>query len=137
MGGALRTLLGVRGGGSRRNPLGPAGERAAARWLRRRGYKVLEKNAEVGVGEADLVCLAPDRRTIVVVEVKTRKSASGGRTPEAAVGVRKKAKLALVTKTLARRRGWEDRPLRIDVIAVEWPERGRPAIRHYESAVGA
>ena len=47
--------------------LGRRGERAAARLLRSQGYRVLARNARVPMGEADLVCLAPDGKTVVVV----------------------------------------------------------------------
>ena len=49
--------------------LGQRGEAAAARFLRRRGYKVLARGDRFGPGELDLVML--DGETIVFVEVKT------------------------------------------------------------------
>ena len=119
--------------------LGRAGERLAARWLKKRRYRVLQRNCHVGVGEADLVCLAPDRRTIVTVEVKTRRVRTGGGgdgfAPEVAVGRAKERKLRQVAGVVARRHGWTDRPLRIDVVAIEWPPRGRPRVRHHPDAV--
>ena len=120
--------------------LGRAGERAAARLLRRAGYRLLGRNVRVRIGEADLVCLAPDRRTIVVVEVKTRRAAPDAPgaiwlPPEANVHRRKRAKLIAVVRYLARANGWTARPLRIDVVGVEWPQRGRPVLRHHVGAV--
>jgi putative endonuclease len=120
--------------------LGRAGERAAARLLRRAGYCILGRNVRVRIGEADIVCLAPDRRTIVLVEVKTRRApeATSGATwlpPEASVHRRKQAKLISVLRYLARANGWTSRPLRIDVIGVEWPARGKPVLRHHVGAV--
>ncbi len=150
---ARRALEGVRramgfGAVSRRDPLGPKGERMAARRLRKSGYRVLARNVMTAAGEADLVCLAPDKRTIVVVEVKARRvggaasaagvSGGGGGLaipPEAAVGHRKQRRLLSVAQLVARSHGWTDRPLRIDVVAIEAPERGRPTIRHHENAV--
>ena len=52
--------------------VGARGERVAAKWLKKQRYKVIGRNVHVGVGEADIVCVAPDRRTIVIVEVKAR-----------------------------------------------------------------
>jgi putative endonuclease len=122
--------------------LGRAGERAAARLLRRMGYTVLGRNVRLRIGEADLVCLAPDRRTLVVVEVKTRRRGAElsmrGEIipPEASVHLHKKKKLVAVTRTLARANGWEGRQIRIDVVAVEWPDSGgAPTLRHHENAV--
>ena len=61
--------------------LGQRGEAAAARYLRRRGYKVLARGGRIGPGELDLVML--DRETIVFVEVKTRQSHDAGHPAEA------------------------------------------------------
>ncbi len=128
---------------SARDPLGPQGERAAARLLRQSGYRILARNVRVQGGEADLVCLAPDRRTIVIVEVKARRrgvstsALSESTPPEASVHAKKRANLARIARTLARINGWTNRPLRIDVIAVEWPaeKRARPTLRHWIAAV--
>ena len=67
----------------------------------------------IETGEADLVCLAPDRRTIVVVEVKTRVVVQGRDAPmyapEVNVDHRKRLKLAQVTRSLVRRRAGDAR----------------------------
>lgn len=133
---ALRT---TRPGRVARDPLGPKGERAAARFLKRRGYRVIGRNVRVRAGEADLVCLDPPRTRVVIVEVKTRRRAEGqhptsaATPPEASVGERKRRKLRSITRSLATLNRWPR--TRIDVVAVEWPSRGRPTIRHIENAV--
>lgn len=122
--------------------LGRRGERLAARTFTKAGYRILGRNVRLRVGEADLVCLAPDRTTIVIVEVKTRGRGEGlsamGQTmpPEASVHAAKRRKLLAVSKALARANGWESRCIRIDVVAIEWPRDGsRPVIRHHPGAV--
>jgi putative endonuclease len=50
------------------------GERAAARFLRRRGLRILSRNVRCGQGEIDLVAL--DGETLVFVEVKSRSEGS-------------------------------------------------------------
>jgi len=119
--------------------LGRAGERVAARTLRKAGYRVLRRNVRSAMGEVDLVCLAPDRRTIVFVEVKTRRVAeTGGREgfpPEVAIDPRKRRKLIALSQSLAWWWGFADRPLRIDAVAVHWPSRGKPHVRHLPNAV--
>ena len=122
--------------------LGRAGEREAARMLRRSGYRILGRNIRLRVGEADLVCLAPDRRTVVVVEVKSRLRKQGASAqsraiaPEAAIHQHKRRKLLAVTRSLIRLKGWTDRPVRIDVVAVEWSSPGAaPVLRHHVNAV--
>lgn len=120
-----------------RSPIGRRGERIAAKWLRKHKYRIIGRNVSVGVGEADIVCLAPDRRTLVIVEVKSRRLGDRMQPmPEASVGAQKQRKLRLVAQAVARSSGMEDRPLRIDVIGVDLPPRGKAVVRHHESAVG-
>ena len=61
--------------------LGQRGEKAAARYLRRQGYRVLARNIRSKLGELDLVVL--DGQTIVFVEVKTRANHEAGLPVEA------------------------------------------------------
>ena len=61
---------------------GTAGEKMAARFLRRRGYKILYRNFRGRTGgEIDIVCR--DQDTLVFVEVKTRSREDFGRPFEA------------------------------------------------------
>jgi len=119
------------------SPLGYKGEQAAARFLRRAGHRIIARNVRLASGEVDLVALAPDRRTIVIVEVKARRALASTRIPpEASVTSRKEAKLLSLTEQLVARNGWTDRPIRIDVVAVTWEEgRRRPRIEHFIDAV--
>ncbi|MBL8746722.1 MAG: YraN family protein [Phycisphaerae bacterium] len=118
--------------------LGAAGERVAARFLRRAGYRLVARNVAVRGGEVDLICVAPDRWTIVFVEVKTRLShESTGRpthAPEVNLDARKRAAMVRAARALARARRWTDRPLRIDVVAVEWSRAGEHVVRHHVGA---
>lgn len=124
---------------SQRDPIGARGEAVAARFLRQRKFRVLARNVRLRFGEADLLCLAPDRRTIVVVEVKTRRVAAEHDRPylppEASITQEKRRKLTTVALHLARANRWRSRPMRIDVVAVEWPLVGEPVIRHHEGAM--
>jgi putative endonuclease len=138
----------------RRDDLGSRGERAAAAMLRAKGYRILGANLKAGSGsgggygwgEVDLLAEDPDGRTIVIVEVKTRrraKNASGKSAriaPEASVTRAKQRKLVRLMDALCRANGWEERPKRIDVVAVEvFGEAGggtRETVTHYEHAVG-
>ena len=61
--------------------LGRKGEEAAARYLVRRGYDIVERNWTCIAGEADIIAFDGD--TIVFVEVKTRTSAANGLPGEA------------------------------------------------------
>jgi putative endonuclease len=64
-----------------RQILGARGEKAAARYLRRRGYKILLKNFRSGKAEVDIVARQKD--WLVFVEVKTRESEQFGAPSEA------------------------------------------------------
>ncbi len=132
----LRGLMNRRGIDARMD-LGGAGERLAAGRLRKKGYRVLARNLRIAGGELDLVTLAPDRTTIVFVEVKTRRVVDGRASPppEASITAKKRANLLALAQRVSSRHGWSDRPLRIDVVAIDWPARGKPAVRHYENAV--
>lgn len=140
LGARLASLLGrfastgVRAGDHHRT--GDLGERLAARFLKSTGYRVLARNARTSAGEADLVALAPDRRTIVLIEVKTRTGNTGDAPPpEASIGPDKRRRLLAIARALRAANGWQDRPFRIDAVAVSIPARGEPAIRHFENAV--
>jgi putative endonuclease len=115
--------------------LGQRGEAIAARFLRRRGYKVLARGDRAGPGEIDLVML--DRKTIVFVEVKTRQSHDAGH-PADAVDDKKQRRLTRLAVAFLRRHRLLDCPARFDVVAVTWPNGKRsPQIEHFQNAFDA
>ena len=69
--------------------LGSKGERLTIKYLKKQGYKILEKNYRTNFGEADII--AKKDNDIVFVEVKTRTSLRFG-TPGEAVGYDKQRK---------------------------------------------
>ena len=75
--------------------LGERGERFAARYLCRHGYKILVRRFKSRAGEIDLVCRHKD--WLVFVEVKTRKSDNYGAPSEAVTREKRKhmSKVAL------------------------------------------
>lgn len=112
--------------------LGRRGERLAAKHLRRSGYRLLESNRAVGDDEADLIMLDPDGRTVVIVEVKTRRSDDVS--PELAVNRTKRFRMVRLAANLMKSRAYRDRPVRFDAVAIVWPQRGEPTLRHYAGA---
>jgi putative endonuclease len=98
--------------------LGQRGEVAAARYLRRHGYKILARSDHFGPGELDLVAL--DRKTIVFVEVKTRQSQQAGH-PSDAVDEIKQRRLTRLAVSFLKRHQLLECPARFDVIAITWP----------------
>ena len=116
-------------------PLGRRGEAAAARYLRRHGYRILARGDRLWPGELDLVAL--DRKTIVFIEVKTRQSQQSGH-PSEAVDAGKQRRLTRLAVTFLKRHGLLEYPARFDVVAVTWPEgRRRPTIEHIQNAFEA
>ncbi len=121
---------------------GLRGEAAAARHLKAKGFRILGRSLRLRSGEVDILAQDPDGRTIVVVEVKTRVRREGqaersARTaPEASITAHKRRKLTALARALARSNGWEQRAMRIDVVAVEWERSaGEPLVRHWPGAV--
>ena len=58
------------------NPIASLGEDKATEYLRKKGYKIIERNFRKGYGEIDVIAI--DKDTLVFVEVKTRTSSSFG-----------------------------------------------------------
>jgi putative endonuclease len=113
--------------------LGERGENLAAKFLRNKGYKILERNFKVAVGEIDIV--AREGKVLVFVEVKTR--AYDDPTPEEQVNQTKMHQITKAAKVYLTRFGQSPPPARIDVIAVVWPQGHEPIIRHHEHAFEA
>ncbi|MEK6260700.1 MAG: YraN family protein [Planctomycetota bacterium] len=112
--------------------LGNRGEAAAAQFLERLGYRILERQMRGRFGELDLVALDGD--AIVFIEVKTRSTTSAGH-PTEAITTAKQRKITQSALAYLKRRNWLERRARFDVISVLWPDsNSEPAIRHYVNA---
>jgi putative endonuclease len=109
-----------------RRAVGKNGEDLAAEHLRRKGYKILERNWRNGAGELDIV--ARHRDELVFVEVRTIDRALFG-LPEESVGPAKQRKLARLATAYVQHTKHEGE-WRIDVVAID-----RDGIRHIENAV--
>jgi putative endonuclease len=133
---ALSTLVArVRAAWRRHGSLGRRGERAAARYLRRLGYKIVGRSERGPMGELDLA--AVDGRTVVFVEVKTRRSHDAGH-PAEAVGPEKQARLTRLALAYLKRHELLDCSARFDVLAITWPQNARkPKIEHIKNAFEA
>jgi putative endonuclease len=113
-------------------PLGARGEAEAARFLKRLGYIIVGRGERDRIGELDLV--AVDNRTVVFVEVKTRRSHDAGH-PAEAVDLDKQRRLTHVALSYLRRHDLLENSARFDVVAVTWPEdQKKPTIEHYRNA---
>ncbi|MBI1351653.1 MAG: YraN family protein [Actinomycetales bacterium] len=112
-----------------KDALGRQGEQVAAELLEAKGWTILERNWRCPAGELDIV--ARDGMTLVIVEVKTRRSNALG-TPLDAVGPRKLRRL----RELALH--WLDEQqvyipdIRFDVVGVLAPPEGAMVIEHVQ-----
>ncbi|HEV8540715.1 MAG TPA: YraN family protein [Nitrospiraceae bacterium] len=114
-----------------RQTFGREGESEAERFLRRRGYKILDRNVRSPLGELDLI--AQMEGVLIFVEVKARRTAAHGGAPYA-VGVRKQAKLIrLASQYLARRR-IRNRICRFDVVLCTGGTDKPEAVEHIVNA---
>ena len=94
---------------------GKKGEDAAASFLAKEGYKIIERNFRCPLGEIDIVAL--DKGVLVFVEVKTRSSNKFG-LPEEAVNRRKQHQMAKAAQFYISRKKLFNSPARVDVVAV-------------------
>ncbi|NOT02411.1 MAG: YraN family protein [Phycisphaerales bacterium] len=115
-----------------RATLGARGERAAARFLKRRGFRIVARNYNCPPGEIDII--AEDGDTLVFVEVKTR--ATGDRAdPEVNVTAFKRRQIIAAARYFVQARRAHDRPCRFDVVSVVRPQWWRRAeIEHFPDA---
>jgi putative endonuclease len=95
--------------------LGDEGEDLAAAALKKQGYKILARNYVTPLGEIDLV--ARQGKTVVIVEVKTRKSLRFG-SPQESVSLAKQKRLRHLADYYLKDKRLSGSPVRFDVVAV-------------------
>lgn len=118
-----------------RRLFGDRGENAAAKFLKRKGYRVLARQFSTRWGELDLICLDGD--CIVFAEVKTRRSDSTTR-PGEAVDQRKQRHLTKAAMFWLKQNQLLEHKARFDIVAVVWPDDSKqPQIEHFENAFEA
>ena len=121
---------------TRARKIANVGERAAAKHLRRKKYKILEKNYVAKNNEVDII--AQNRDFLVFIEVKTRSYGEGGTAfesrPAAAVTPKKQDAMIKVAKCyIAYNR--PNKRIRFDIIEVYInKDGGIERINHIENA---
>jgi putative endonuclease len=113
-----------------RQQLGELGEAIAARWLRRRGWRVLARRYRVGHRDLDLI--VSDGTTVAFVEVKARRGTDFGH-PVEAVTFRKRRELARSALVWLDRHGRSGEAYRFDVFGI-LIEGKRVRVRHISDA---
>ncbi len=98
--------------------LGRKGEDRALRFLKKKGYRIIEQNYVCKMGEMDII--AKEKDTLVFVEVKTRTSIAFG-PPQLAVTPFKQRQLSKVALHFLKEKKLEDIKARFDVVAILLP----------------
>lgn len=111
------------------NELGKMGEELALEYLRKKGYVILARNWRAGRNEIDIV--ARDKDTLVIVEVKSRRSNIFAE-PEYAVNMDKQRALIRAANSYIFRNNIQDET-RFDIIAIILQD-DQPRINHLVDA---
>lgn len=114
--------------------LGKRGEEAAACFLERREYEILDRNWKCIAGEVDIVALQND--TLCFIEVKTRKDAQKG-FPSEAVDTRKRSRYERIAACYLKDHDYADVRVRFDIIAILVLGEDRAFLRHHLNAFGS
>ena len=113
-----------------RQAFGELGERIAERWLRRQGWRVLQRRFRSGHRDIDLVVERDG--TVAFVEVKARRGSQFG-DPVQAVNWNKQKQLVRSAVTWIDRHGRPSESYRFDVVGV-LIEGDRVRVRHIANA---
>ena len=109
-------------------------EDLACGYLRRKGYKILDRNVYLMRKELDIVALDGD--TVVFIEVKGRRTDAFGLPAEAVDRAKQRRILGVATAYLKKNR-LRDRHCRFDVVGVRSGAEGKLLIDHIENAFDA
>ncbi|OPL15916.1 MAG: hypothetical protein AVO38_09515 [delta proteobacterium ML8_D] len=107
--------------------LGEKAEGFAEAFFKEKGYNVLERNYRLRWGEIDLIL--EDRSRIIFVEVKARLSSKYGQ-PQEAITYHKRRQIIRVAKWYLQKKGYLDREIRFDVLAIRFYGTRKPTIEH-------
>ncbi len=117
-----------------RREVGALGERIAADYLQKEGYRVRERNFRLREGEIDIIAEKDD--FLIFVEVRTRTSSSFGTAEESVTRYKIERLITLAQSYI---QSHQDLPSswRIDVVAVELTPQGKVSrIELIENATG-
>lgn len=117
--------------GHENKAVGAQGEELAAAFLKRLGYTIVERNFRCHGGEVDII--ARDGKTLVFVEVKSRRTLAYG-VPQLAVTPFKQRQISKAALTWLARHRLQESPARFDVVAVLFNPAAPPQIDHIPNA---
>ena len=109
---------------------GKQGEKVAANYLKKNGYKIVDRNYHCKFGEIDIIALEGDLLTFI--EIKTRSSREHI-PPEFTVTKHKQSKIKRSALHYLGKHGIENRDCRFDIVAITL-EKGKKDIVLYKNA---
>jgi putative endonuclease len=115
---------------SKPQKFGEQGESLAAWYLKKNGYKIIEQNYRSHLGEIDII--AREKKTIVFVEVKSRRSVRYG-SPKWAVTPKKQRKISMIALHYLKATRQMGQKARFDVVAIT-SNRDEPQIEIVKNA---
>lgn len=111
--------------------LGKSGEKIALRYLEDKKYRILARNFRLFRGEIDIIAL--DRKILVFVEVKTRKSTDFG-LPEESVTSSKQEQIKKIAQGFLTKNNLNETECRFDVVSLIFDEGKGFSVRHIQNA---
>lgn len=95
---------------------GKLGETLALRYLKRSGYRIIEKNFKTKQGEIDII--GEDNGCISFIEVRSSDSDAFGK-PEYSIDIRKQKRIAKAALMYIKQKHLEGSDCRFDVVCIE------------------
>jgi len=115
---------------TKQKQVGDKGETLAEKYLRKKGYKILERNFQSYFGEIDII--AQDKGQIVFVEVKT-KTGTGFGLPEEEFSFLKQKRLFRAIQSWIWKNKLKNENWRVDLIVINLSKDLKSSeIRHYK-----
>lgn len=116
--------------GSLKTRLGSEGEQIALATLKKKGYKIIERNFKCGLGEIDLIAYKKGRLNFI--EVKTRSRQDFGR-PEESVSRTKQKRIARIARYYLKQKRIINTPCTFSVISILFKD-NKPQVDILENA---
>ncbi len=110
---------------------GQSAEDMAEQMLRKKGYRIIQRNFRVAGGELDLI--ADDQGILVFIEVKARRGQHFGGAPYA-ITTRKKQQIIKLASCYLSQRDLINQNCRFDAILVVGTNEHSPQLTHIEQA---
>ncbi len=114
----------------RKNEIGKIGEDEAVKFLKEKGYKIIQRNTRTRFSELDIVAIKDD--TLVFIEVKTKTNLRKGEPYEEVTFSKFKRLQRGINYFLLNNPRYNSYKMRIDIISI-FLNGGVPQIKHFKN----